>query len=316
MCFSSLIVKSLKIPLFFSIFLLSSNVSFQAYAQESPPVREDSLSNDMDDFLSSITEDEQSSLEKKVINQKKYAHLPNFVSLYKINYLLPYYYTESPYREIYTGNTPEKQTLMQAEFKGQFSLEVPLIQDLFYNEHISLHASYTQQVFWQIYASSQYFRETDYEPTLFLNYHLYRNWLTSAGFSHQSNGKGGSLERSWNRVFGTVQFSGVHWYTKIDVWSLVFQGESSALHNDDIEKYLGHEHIILGYKISDFVFILELQNIESGMEKGYFLVSASYPLTNQLNFYTQYFDGYGQSLIEYDHRTRAFGLGVSFNSWL
>ncbi|MES2615403.1 MAG: phospholipase A [Bdellovibrionota bacterium] len=263
-----------------------------------------------EEFLDSITPTETSPLEDKVLNQKKYSNLPNFITLHDINYLLPYYHTQSPYKAVYEGNTPEQQSVMQTEFKGQFSVEVPIIHDL------SLNASYTQLVFWQVYAHSQYFRETNYEPTIYVNYHLYRNWLLSAGFDHQSNGRGGEYERSWNRMIGSAQFSGKHWFTKLDVWGLVAQGESSDLHNPDIEKYLGHERITLGYKIADFVVALEVQNIEGGFERGSIIASASYPIANQINLYTQYFNGYGQSLIEYNHPTQGFGVGISFNNWL
>ncbi len=38
------------------------------------------------DFIEPITPEEDSPLEKNIINQKKYADIPNFISLYKINY--------------------------------------------------------------------------------------------------------------------------------------------------------------------------------------------------------------------------------------
>jgi phospholipase A1 len=273
-------------------------------------------SDSMDSFLEPITPNGQSSLEIRVINQEKYSRVPNFVSLYEISYLLPYYYTDSPYNEVYQGTTPDNQNIMQTEFKGKFSVEVPLVEELFNNKNLSLHASYTQLVFWQFYARSQYFRETNYEPALFVNYHLYRNWLLSSGFDHQSNGRGGAFERSWNRAFGSAEFSGDKWFAKLDVWGLIFQSESSNLHNPDIEKYLGHERVTLAYKIGDLVLGVEAQNLESGLARGYFMGSLSYPLNHQINLYAQYFNGYGQSLIEYDHRTQGGGLGISFNTWL
>lgn len=294
------------------ISMIMIHYSFSIFAEEFSLEPESAT----DQYLNSITPDEVSPLEKKILNQKKYDGIPNFVSLYRINYLLPYYYTESPYNAVYKNNTPDNQDLMQTEFKSQFSIEVPLVHNFLYNKNLSLHASYTQLMYWQFYARSQYFRETDYEPTLFINYHLYRNWLLSSGFNHQSNGKGGEYERSWNRIFGIIQFSGEKWFTKIDAWGLIFQEQSSSLHNPDIEKYLGHEHLTFAYKLSDLVLTLELQNIESGLTRGYVMGSLSYPMTNHMNLYAQYFNGYGQSLIEYDHRTQSFGLGVSFNGWL
>lgn len=306
-------MRFLCILIFFSFSVCGFANEIQSQAEDT---HKETKSNTVDQFLDPITPDENSLLEKKVQNQNKYGDVPNLVSLYKINYLLPYYRTVSPYNEVYQGNTPNNQNIMQTEFKGQFSVDVPMARNLFDDPNLSFHASYTQLVYWQFYAESQYFRETDYEPSVFFNYHLYKNWLLSSGLIHQSNGRGGQYERSWNRAFGSVQFSGANWFVGLNAWGLIFQNESSDLHNPDIEKYLGHEHITLGYKLYDLVLMLELQNIESGLQKGYIMASASYPLTNQLNIMAQYFNGYGQSLIEYDHFTQAFGVGVSFNSLL
>jgi phospholipase A1 len=32
--------------------------------------------------------------------------------------------------------------------------------------------------------------------------------------------------------------------------------------------------------------------------------------------YVQFFNGYGQNLIEYNHRTAAIGIGFAFSDWL
>ena len=272
--------------------------------------------NNEQGVLDKITPTADSSLEKKFNEQKKMGTIPNFVSLYKLNYVLPYYYTSSPYDSVYQGFTPNNQQVQSSEFKGQISVEVPLIKNLFYNEDMSINGAFTELIYWQFYAESQYFRETDAEATLFFKYHFHQNWLFTAGFDHQSNGKGGELERSWNRVIGSFQFSGENFYVQTEFWGLVFQAESSDLHNPGIERYLGHEDILYAYKFYSLTASMSVQNLESGMERGNYTFSLAYPVSEQLNFYAQYFNGYGQSLIEYDHRTQGAGIGVSFNNFL
>ena len=42
----------------------------------------------------------------------------------------------------------------------------------------------------------------------------------------------------------------------------------------------------------------------------------SYPLTRILRAYVQYYDGYGESLLDYDHQVRRIGLGVALSDYL
>jgi len=85
------------------------------------------------------------------------------ISFYKPTYFLPAYYTVSPYREIYNGTN--QQNLKNLEFKFQFSLKVPIIHQIFGYKSI-LYFAYTQLSYWQAYASSPFFRESNYEPEL------------------------------------------------------------------------------------------------------------------------------------------------------
>ena len=69
-----------------------------------------------------------------------------------------------------------------------------------FHSPVSLNVAYTQLSYWQVYAKSQFFRETNYEPAIFLSDNFSKiGWVMSV--LHQSNGRGGKLERSWNRYF-------------------------------------------------------------------------------------------------------------------
>ena len=184
------------------------------------------------------------------------------------------------------------------------------------DKYLSLNASYTQLMYWQFYADSQYFRETNYEPEIFIKYLLQKNTELQVGVNHQSNGRGGILERSWNRLFAELAVSGQCWLAKLKVWNLIAKSSSSDLHNPDIAKFLGYENLLLSWKIKDVILTAEFQNIESGLKRGFYMLSASYPITNNLAIYGQFFDGYGQSLIEYNHKTKSFGIGIKLNDFI
>jgi phospholipase A1 len=189
-------------------------------------------------------------------------------------------------------------------------------QHLLENKPLALNFAYTQLMYWQVYAKSQYFRETNYEPELFIENYFNSHMGAQLGVNHQSNGRGGPLERSWNRAYLQFKFSGKNWLTNIRGWVLMGQNISSDIHNPDIAYYLGYENILLSYKIKKFKTSLEFQNIESGFRRGYVQASISYPILKSLSLYVQFFNGYGQSLIEYNHQTTSAGIGFALNDWI
>ncbi len=113
-----------------------------------------------------------------------------------------------------------------------------------------------------------------------------------------------------------LQLSGDNWLIGLNVWQLIFQADSSDLHNPDIAHYLGYENVLFTYKWHDVRASLQLQNLESALKRGSITFTLSYPVTKHLSLYGQLFSGYGQSLIEYNHHTKAGGVGIAFNDWI
>ncbi len=256
-----------------------------------------------------------SAIQEKVHQEQRIINNPLGIIFYKPTYLLPYYYTGSPYQSIYRGVTPDNQSLDHSEFKAQLSLQLPLVQNIL-NKPISLFVAYTQVSYWQFYAKSQYFRETNYEPEIFIRTHFKNNWLSSIGAVHVSNGRGGQLERSWNRLYININYSGNNWLISFKPWVLIFKSQSSNLHNPDIAKFLGHERFLFVYKLPyDIETSLIVRNVER-LKHITFIGSLSFPLIRHIRGYAQLFSGYGQSLIEYDHHTNSVGVGISLNDWI
>lgn len=244
--------------------------------------------------------------------QAKTAHSHFNIGLFRPNYLLPFYNTFSP--KTTDINPPDNQTIKQKEVKYQISLMFPIWQ---INQDLSLNLAYTQLSYWQVYTDSPYFRETNYQPEGFVRYQV-NHWLTSElGVVHQSNGRGGQQERSWNRTYLNLVASGKHWFISVKPWLLIMQSSSSDLHNPDITDYLGHGRIVMGYKFHQMVLsIMSRNNLESGFKRGAINVTLSTPVFGHVRAYAEFFSGYGQSLIEYNHYTNAIGIGIALNDWI
>lgn len=265
---------------------------------------------------------DQNAVEVRVEEEKK-AEVSRFAIIpYRPTYILPAYYDFKPDRNVYKQETPNDEQLKNVELKFQFSLKIPLWTNIF-NKPVSLYAAYTQLSFWQAYTDSPFFRESNYEPEFFLDYKVDKNlkygWeltFIDLGVEHQSNGRGGTLERSWNRMYARAILSKGNFLLSLVPW-YVFNDPSKRKHNPDIVHYLGHGKLIFAYGICNNTFSLETRNnIESGFSYGSAQLAWSFPLTKNFKGYIQAFTGYGQSLIEYNHYSNSVGIGFALNDWL
>ena len=232
-------------------------------------------------------------------------HLQNAlgIELYKFNYLLPVTYAK----------TVPDDGRKSVETKFQISLAKPLFYDVF-GLRESLVAAYTQTSWWQITKTSAPFRETNYQPEIFLNFaspkYLEQIGVKNLKFGllHESNGRDGTNSRSWNRAY--VQGDFVYGDLTISprVWSVI--GEKND--NKEILNYIGHGDLRLSYKLNDQIFSLMLRNNLhfDKTNKGAAEISYMFPIfSSGVYGYLQYFTGYGESLIDYDRHTDKVGLG-------
>lgn len=258
------------------------------------------------------------------VKKEKLAHNNSFlISLYRPSYVLPFSYSTKPYQDVYVGSTPQSQGINHGEVQFQFSFKVPVWQNFLNNKKNTLYAAYTQQSFWQAYSDSAFFRETNYEPEIFIAHHFNKrfasDWKLSflnLGLSHQSNGRGGVMERSWNRVYGEAILSNSNWMFSLKPW-IVIRDNSYKRYNQNLAQYYGYERMLVSYKFHEHVLSLEARNtVESRFSRGAVQASWSFPLTTHLRGYAQVFSGYGQSMIEYDHYTNSAGIGFALNDWI
>jgi len=207
------------------------------------------------------------------------------------------------------------------EAKFQISLKVPLALNLF-NGRADLIAGYTNRSFWQVFNKeiSSPFRETNHEPEVWMRWRSDLSLLggrfrvISLGLNHQSNGQAGPLSRSWNRVFLESLYERGPFAINARVWQRLSE-DAAKDDNPDIVDFLGRFELTGIYRVGESEFSAMLRR-NPGTRKGAYQLDWSYPLYKNLRGYVQWFDGYGESLIDYNHRTRAIGIGVQLGGWL
>ncbi|MDL0432351.1 phospholipase A [Marinobacter sp. TBZ242] len=240
-------------------------------------------------------------------------------------YILPVSYMRNANRTPSSprlGPTRYDYGIDNQEAKYQISFKVPLLTG-WLDDRTTLWFGYTQRSFWQVYNKddSAPFRETNFEPEIFLRYAMDHdigpgtlNGVT-LGLNHQSNGQSEPRSRSWNRIMASVAYSYDRWLFMVQPWYRLPDSEDD---NEDIERYLGHADYRAIYKWSENrTLSLTLQNNlrtednRTSVELGY-----SFPMGDTIKGYIQYYNGYGESLIDYNQRIERIGIGIMLNDWL
>ena len=245
---------------------------------------------------------------------------------YKPVYLLPAFWTSNANTQPSSPNprntvaTP--LSLQDIEAKFQLSFKTKALEDVF-GDNGDVWLAYTQASHWQVFngGDSRPFRETNYEPEALLVFRTrYRvaGWtgrLLGVGLDHQSNGRADPLSRSWNRLMVDVGFDRDAWSLMFRPWWRLPEGHDDD--NPDIADYMGRGDVTLIHHVGDQEFALMARHSLRGGDRAHGAVQLDwgFPLTRALRGHVQVFDGYGESLIDYNHRATYVGLGISLLEW-
>lgn len=248
---------------------------------------------------------------------------------YQPVYLMPGYWTSdknerpSSPNPTNTVQPDQEQQLKSMEAKFQLSLKTKAVENLF-GDNGDVWVGYTQSSRWQVYneAESRPFRETNYEPEASLvfrtNYELLGlNWrMLGLTLNHQSNGRSDPLSRSWNRVILNLGFERDNFALMLRPWYRI-EEDSADDNNPDITDYVGRGDLTAFYRWKEHDFSLMLRHSLKGGDDSHGAVQFdwTFPISGKLRGQVQLFDGYGESLIDYNHRATYVGVGVSLMNW-
>lgn len=243
-------------------------------------------------------------------------------------YLLPLYFNAKPNRSPDTSTREEEvyspNEMRVPELKLQISVKTKVAEDLF-DSSADLWFGYTQQSHWQVYNedNSRPFRATDYEPEIFLTQPVAadlpfggRLRMLGAGAVHHSNGQSDNLSRSWNRAY---LMAGAEWGRLSVVprlWARVTaDGKEELDDNPDITDFMGYGDVTFLYDFENKKTLGGTIRYNPETNKGALQLDYIHPLSNNMNGYIQIFQGYGESIIDYNHENTGIGFGVVLNDW-
>jgi phospholipase A1 len=231
------------------------------------------------------------------------------------------------------GHTAAESTPYQStETRIQLSVRTKLAQGLLTHGHPTLKDSlwfgYTQQSYWQLFNSgiSRPFRTTDHEPEVLYVYptdaRLPFGWrwrYSGAGLVHQSNGQSNPLSRSWNRVYlMTGMELDNRWNARARIWKRLSENGPND-DNPGISDYVGRSEVQVFWNMDkDNTLGATVRHSLSSTGRGSarleWLQTLGTGLSggkNNLRLHTQLFSGYGDSMIDYNHKRTVFSLGLS-----
>ena len=287
--------------------------------------------------LSSCSES-SSALDNKICVERSISNQPFVLIPYKPNYFI------GSYVDGLSGGVEDYQDF---EAKFQISFRIPLSRydkpaRCFWVDGTKCISffGYTQLSVWQMLNSdrSAPFRDTNFEPELMVvqmfNNELVAGWklrmINYGLINHQSNGKVPPLSRSWNRSYIEFLIENNDSYITFKAWdrwdedSKINPTDFIGDDNEDIEKYVGTfeikylhvgEHVNYSFEIRDSEFNSNKINFQFNWSIPFKKI-ASVLDENDLRFYIQYFNGYGETLIDYNIQRERLGFGVMLTDWL
>ncbi len=226
----------------------------------------------------------------------------------------------------WTGNTNEEPfeavvanpDIQSVEAKFQISFKTKVFRDVFGGPG-DLWFGYTQQSHFQVYngSESRPFRETDFEPEAIWTFPVRRSWggwnwrMVGVGVVHQSNGRSEPLSRSWNRIYAIAAAESGNFSVHVRPWVRFDSTDAEDDDNPDIEDFIGRFETVVQWKARRHVLAFRgRSSLKFDGHKGSIQADWFFPIRERVRGQLQVFSGYGESLIDFDHRHTAIGFGV------
>lgn len=214
----------------------------------------------------------------------------------------------------FSGGIPlgTKPTGHNSDVKFQLSISQRLTKSkLPFDSYLFIQ--YTQKAFWDVFRESLPMRDLNFNPGIGLGHLIIRHnkYIGKAYLmlEHESNGKDSIDSRSWNKItFSWALVLNDNWETQFKTWIPIIDGEK----NKDILKYNGIFQFAVNYRTCN-------KRLQIGalitQRKAWFGFNTQLELSYKFNkrenqfFFIQYYNGYGENLLEYNQYKNMLRVG-------
>ncbi|MDE5902658.1 MAG: phospholipase A [Muribaculaceae bacterium] len=214
----------------------------------------------------------------------------------------------------------QKPTALNSDVKFQISLSIRLTNaTLPWNTYLYLF--YTQLTFWNVFQDSMPMRDMNFNPGIgwtkpFFSKDRYIGKMTLI-VEHESNGKDGADSRSWNRVALAGSAVVTDWLmVHAKYWIPIID----SMNNRDILEYCGLFRV--GFTLTssnkrwqgNMSFVKRKGNVFNWNT----VAEVSWKVSEKanVNLFAQYYNGYGENLIDYNRFHSRLRVGLVFKPHL
>ena len=213
----------------------------------------------------------------------------------------------------FATNRPVSQYSSDVKFQLSMALRLWSI-----NGKVDFFATYSQRSIWDIYQKSCPFRETAYNPGLWVAWQTGKKVRLLFGIEHESNGLGDENSRSFNYATVACFYEPLpRWRFGARAWYGYF------FHNEDInQKYFRYRGVMqlwaTFHTLNDRFSVTALVNPTVTFTRYNAQVEASWKMAKRGDWlpslFVQYCYGYGETMIDYDRLSSKIRVGISLTN--
>ena len=213
----------------------------------------------------------------------------------------------------FATNRPVSQYSSDVKFQLSMALRLWSI-----NGKVDFFATYSQRSIWDIYQKSCPFRETAYNPGLWVAWQTGKKVRLLFGIEHESNGLGDENSRSFNYATVASLYEPLpRWRFGARAWYGYF------FHNEDInQKYFRYRGVMqlwaTFHTLNDRFSVTALVNPTVTFTRYNAQVEASWKMVKRGDWlpslFVQYCYGYGETMIDYNRLSSKIRVGISLTN--